>query len=76
MTVGEEIAHLDALRSAAAELEANFPSTLEDDQAALRELGEGGEEGDERMGNVLRLRVCRKALVRRVRDVLDGLIVE
>jgi hypothetical protein len=25
---------------------------------------------------VLRLRVCRKALVRRVRDVLDGLIVE
>jgi hypothetical protein len=32
MTVGEEIAHLDALRSAAAELEANFPSTLEDDQ--------------------------------------------
>ena len=73
MTVGEEIAHLDALRSAAAELESNFPSTLEDDRTALRTLG---EEGDERMGNVLRLRVCRKALVRRVRDVLDGLIVE
>ena len=34
------------------------------------------ESGDERLANVMHLRVCRKRLARRVREVLDGIELE
>ena len=73
MTSEEESAHLAALRRAAAELEASYETTLEADEAAF---GGATESGDERLANVMHLRVCRKRLARRVREVLDGIELE
>lgn len=73
MTREEESAHLEALRRALADVEASFATTLEADEAAF---GGARERGDERSTNMMHLRVCRKRLARRVREVLDGIELE
>jgi hypothetical protein len=73
MTREEESAHLEALRRAIADVEASFATTLEADEAAF---GGARERGDERSTNMMHLRVCRKRLARRVREVLDGIELE
>jgi len=73
MTSEEESAHLEALRRAIADVEASFATTLEADEAAF---GGACDGGDERVANVMHLRVCRKRLARRVREVLDGIELE
>ena len=73
MTWEEESAHLEALRRAIADVEASFATTLEADEAAF---GGARDGGDERSTNVMNLRVCRKRLARRVREVLDGIELE
>ena len=73
MTWEEESAHLEALSSAIADVEASFATTLEADEAAF---GGARDGGDERSTNVMNLRVCRKRLARRVREVLDGIELE
>ena len=73
MTREEESAHLEALRRAIADVEASFATTLEADEAAF---GGARDGGDERSTNVMNLRVCRKRLARRVREVLDGIELE
>jgi hypothetical protein len=89
MTAEEEAAALDALKRRVKALEASWRTSLKEDEAfaaAIEERGaegagervaeDGGErERDERMGNIVGLRLNKKRLARRVAEMLDSLTI-
>ena len=86
MTSEEETAALEALKRRVKALESSWRTSLEEDEAsaaALRNIGAGGgvsgadgdgeRERNERMGNILGLRLNKKRLARRVAEMLDNI---
>ena len=77
MTEEEEEMTLRAIRARVGELESSFRTSLEEDEAAAaataERLAKSPTPEDERMGNILGLRVIKKRLARRVAEILDSL---
>ena len=77
MTEEEEEMTLRAIRARVGELESSFRTSLEEDKAAAtataERLAKSPTPEDERMGNILGLRVIKKRLARRVAEILDSL---